>query len=208
MYLKAGVMGVVMACLPGVVPADGIYKWVDEEGVTHYSEELPDDRSANTVESIDLDELAPAIIRSEPDTGTYSIVNQAKRMEANRLAAERERAAKADEKRHVALEQAQLEADEAAARMAEAEVETPSYLLVSPPPFVIAPRPPHNRHPMPPHPAMPIVFGREPHAVERLANGPGQTAQRPSRTLHRIDVRAHGPYPGGPGPAPAPLFPW
>lgn len=65
-----------------------VYKWVDADGVTHYSEAPPAQSRAEVAsfERMNL-EFNPARPLQAQDY--YSIINQAKRMEASRLARER-----------------------------------------------------------------------------------------------------------------------
>jgi len=74
--------------------AIGVHKWIDEEGVTHYSDEAPE---ATETTLIDLPD--PATGQAGDDTGEadyYSISNQWERMNRERL--EREKLALEREK--------------------------------------------------------------------------------------------------------------
>jgi hypothetical protein len=71
-----------------VALADAVYRWVDAEGVTHFSETPPAD-AAGPVHVLDLPPAPPA---SQETDDYYSVANQAARMEASRLERERVRA--------------------------------------------------------------------------------------------------------------------
>jgi hypothetical protein len=88
----------VIACLVGAtlaltaavsaagVTAAPVYRWVDEGGVVHFGDEPPPD-GAGAVERVEVEPGSPAAADDY-----YSVVNQARRMEAQRLERERHRA--------------------------------------------------------------------------------------------------------------------
>jgi len=90
--------------------ATQVYRWVDDSGVTHFSETPPAENAAD-IQVIDIAPTpAPASGNaSAEDDDFYSVVNQAKRMEARRLENERLAAEK---------EQARAEASRARAEAA------------------------------------------------------------------------------------------
>ncbi|NOR40201.1 MAG: DUF4124 domain-containing protein [Gammaproteobacteria bacterium] len=59
-----------------------IYTWIDDNGVTHFSESPPGDNSL-AVEQLEV--LPPPSAGSTTDENFYSVVNQANRMETRRL---------------------------------------------------------------------------------------------------------------------------
>jgi len=81
------------ASLP--VLADSVHKWVDEKGVTHYSDEAP----AATVTQVSLIEI-PANYSStaEVEDDYYSISNQWMRLHEERIALEKIKLEKAKQK--------------------------------------------------------------------------------------------------------------
>jgi hypothetical protein len=79
-------MAAVAACgiLEFAVAAD-VHKWVDENGVTHYSDEAPE-----AVETTLIDVPEPSAVRgSDHEDGYYSISRQWQRMHRERLEREK-----------------------------------------------------------------------------------------------------------------------
>ncbi|MCP3676442.1 MAG: DUF4124 domain-containing protein [Deltaproteobacteria bacterium] len=75
----------------GLVMAGPAYKWVDREGVAHYSDTPPPE----IVGEVETFQFAPLPSHGgDPVNDYYSIVNQAQRMQESRLALERERRAR------------------------------------------------------------------------------------------------------------------
>ena len=74
--------------------ASVIHKWVDADGVTHYSDEPPTG-DVTGLEQIDLP--TPAIAAHRRASDYYSIANQWRRMHRERIELERARAARAGE---------------------------------------------------------------------------------------------------------------
>ncbi len=66
--------------------ATEIHKWVDQDGITHYSEDLPADVEV-AAEKLELPDAYTTPPR-QSDDGYYSVINQATRLEASRLARE------------------------------------------------------------------------------------------------------------------------
>ena len=81
------------------------YTWVDENGITHLSEEPPEDGSAQRVR---VDVPAPARGSTDPNAEYYSITNQYRRMEASRREREKILAERNLEKERLELEREQL----------------------------------------------------------------------------------------------------
>lgn len=80
------VAGLVLAQESPGVKAEIVYEWTDASGITHFSQNPPD-QDPVTVDIIEFDALKP------PPPGTqdyYSVVNQARRMEADRRKREQE----------------------------------------------------------------------------------------------------------------------
>lgn len=90
-----------------------VYTWVDDSGVTHFSETPPAEHIADT-QLIDITPTeAPA---SNADNDFYSVVNQADRMEARRL-----------ENEKLAAEKQQANAEASKARAEAAAIQQGSY---------------------------------------------------------------------------------
>jgi hypothetical protein len=108
------------ACLPifltlsvSFASAAQVYTWVDDSGVTHFSETPPAERTTDT-QLIDITPTeAPA---SEADNEFYSVVNQADRMEARRL-----------ENEKLVAEKKQADAEARKARAEAAAIQQRSY---------------------------------------------------------------------------------
>jgi hypothetical protein len=83
-----------------------VYKWVDADGVTHYSESRPAS-PGTTHGTVELEPVPPPASDLEADY--YSVINQARRMQEERLERERVRAS--------------MMRAEAEARRAEAEID-------------------------------------------------------------------------------------
>ena len=84
-------MTLSLILMVGTADAAEIYQWVDEEGVTHFSDTPPDNGTA--AESLHVNSTNPP--GYDPETDPYSIANQAKRMNEkwSELAEEKERRA-------------------------------------------------------------------------------------------------------------------
>jgi hypothetical protein len=72
---------VLLLAAPAVTSAQ-VYTWIDEDGVTHFSES-PSEDSSITIEQVEI--LPPPSAGNTVDENFYSVVNQANRMEARRL---------------------------------------------------------------------------------------------------------------------------
>jgi len=89
-------LALLLTCLASPLHADLIHKWVDADGVTHYSDEPPAD-AATTATGIELPAAARRV--AQPQNDYYSIDRQWQRMRQERL--ERDR---------IALEKARIRA--------------------------------------------------------------------------------------------------
>jgi hypothetical protein len=69
-----------------LVPMAQVYKWVDQNGVTHYGERPPASAAPASKLDIDLQGNGPAV----PPPGCYSIQCQYERLRADRLIREEE----------------------------------------------------------------------------------------------------------------------
>jgi hypothetical protein len=199
---------VLGGCLVGTTLAGTVYKWVDPQGAVHYSDAPPPD-GVPVVDAMRFD-LPPAPPPSEEDY--YSIANQARRMEAERLALERERQQRREQELRRQAEQLELEARERALQaQQEREEYGPSpYLLGYPYPYYYAPRPNRLQHrPWPGRPEVCCGPGSAP-SVRRVPRGdhepPPRQDPRPTR------MPAPRPPPPGvsrgmAGPAPQPGLP-
>ena len=78
----------VLLALSGLsgVQAAAIHKWVDADGVTHYSDEPPPD-TQNPVTRLSIETGISTVLRTEADTTDhyYSIANQWRRMQRESL---------------------------------------------------------------------------------------------------------------------------
>lgn len=140
-----------------------VYKWVDDQGVTHYSSGPPPDRTAigEDLEMLQLDSTARSGA-SEQDY--FSVTNQAERLEASRLARERLR-----------LEREKLRLQQAQSRKPAPVVEAPareSYIVRYPAHFGHFPHAGHR-------------FARHPH-LEDPANGSEPPQAPPRRRLDAV----------------------
>lgn len=95
----------VFQLLSPAAAGDVVYRWVDEDGITHFSDTPPaaQNTAQGGVESIALQENLPAAVNPAGDY--YSIVNQWKRMREER----NEREKLALEKERLRLEQSRAE---------------------------------------------------------------------------------------------------
>ena len=93
------VIGWLLILLPQAVAVAGIYKWVDANGITHYSESSPEDVPAREVEI-----EPPPVIDSREREQRQRRIEQAydergRHLEAVRRSREQKRQAEADERR-------------------------------------------------------------------------------------------------------------
>ena len=106
-------LSILLALSVSFAGATQVYTWVDDSGVTHFSETPPAERAADT-QLIDITPTAaPA---SDADNDFYSVVNQADRMEARRL-----------ENEKLAAEKQQARAEASKARAEAAAIQQRSY---------------------------------------------------------------------------------
>jgi len=80
------------------VYASAVHKWVDEQGITHYSDQLPENIS-NSVKQIDVSNTYRNSDSSDYQKDYYSVTNQWARMREERL-----------ERKQLQLEKAKLKA--------------------------------------------------------------------------------------------------
>ncbi len=109
--IGAGVLLVSLALAQACIGA-GVYRWVDPEGGVHFSDVPPPGESAQ-VQRVPVFLPEPGVVA--PDPYYYSIANQARRMEEQRLRLSQERRAR----REVAAERRRRE--EVAAAQAQGE---------------------------------------------------------------------------------------
>ena len=96
----------LLALLVGVAVASGIYKWVDETGVTHYSQVPPPSGEAQEIR------IEPSTSTSAPVPGKPRSTWQEKEQEFQRRRMEREQAERtreAQEKREAAWRQSRCQ---------------------------------------------------------------------------------------------------
>lgn len=101
-HLAAAVAAAV--CSTAAVPAGAyeIYKWVDENGVVHYSESAPEQTDAD-VKTLELELTNPP--GYDPADDYYSIENQAERIRAQWEAIAEEKAEREEAERAAAVEE-------------------------------------------------------------------------------------------------------
>ena len=99
-------LSLTLLLLPALAAAGTVFTWVDEDGVTHFSETPPADAAVET-RSIEID-TAPSPVADD----RFSVINQAQRMQEMRLESERVRTERL---------QAEAEARRAAAEARAAE---------------------------------------------------------------------------------------
>ena len=169
--------------LPGVqaLPDDGggsVYRWQDAQGQVHFSDQPPADPAA-PVETYLLPKRSPA--SSDPEGDYYSVENQARRLEAERLKREaarleKERQRLEDERRTAELEA--LRNPPAPKVEALPRFGYPVYVPVLPPMG-----PPHRPRPVhPPFPRPPDH--RDPVSPVQPAPGPA-----PDASLRSLPIR-------------------
>ena len=80
--------GLVILVSCAFVPADAtiVHKWVDADGVTHYSDEAP---AAATTQVIEIDAPVSRTIKANVDSDYYSIANQWARLHKERIEQEK-----------------------------------------------------------------------------------------------------------------------
>lgn len=83
-----GALALVCVVLHGSAVAGEVYRWVDEDGVVHFSD-LPPAVDVRTAESIEIPAFAPPARNVAEDY--YSVTNQLRRMREQRLALEKAR---------------------------------------------------------------------------------------------------------------------
>ncbi len=99
------------ACLLAPAQADIVHKWVDADGVTHYSDDPPENAAT---EATAIEVPVPTARETHPEDDYYSIANQWQRMHQERLARDK-----------IALEQARVRAARESSRR-QAETSTSS----------------------------------------------------------------------------------
>ncbi len=117
--------------------ANGLYRWLDEQGQPHFSDRPPTDGQA--AEQLRRPSFAPP--RVSPDQDPYSILNQAKRLEARREAIELARRERLASEREYRLRQRQIELQQQAMRTPPAT--SPAVVYRQP---RHRPLPAHRRH--------------------------------------------------------------
>ena len=128
MQLRPIMFGIFAASqlLSPAAAGDVVYRWVDEGGVTHFSDSPP--AAQNTpqggVESLSLPDNFP--VAANPTGDYYSIINQWKRMREER-----------NEQEKLALEQERLRLEQTRAELAAAQAASASPAAVDTTPLVI-----------------------------------------------------------------------
>lgn len=188
-------------CLGGTALAGSVYKWVDPQGAIHYSDVPPPD-GIPVVDAMRFD-LPPAPPPGEEDY--YSIANQARRLEAQRLALQRAREQRRADALRSQAEQLELEARERALQ-AQQQEQREEY---GPSPYLLGyPYPDYPvRRVYGPWPSRPYRFcPRElPARARRHERPPADNVRPPRRPLPR--ALPSGVSKGMVGPAPEPRLP-
>lgn len=125
------VLLVLLAAISGT-SAGPVYSWVDDDGITYFSDTPPTEESVSVRL---IDNLPPPAAGITMDGNFYSVVNQARRMETQRLLAEKLKA-----------ERLQAEAE---ARQAQAEAlaaQQPPIQYQNAPDWYIYPYYPRHHH--------------------------------------------------------------
>jgi hypothetical protein len=170
-------MFVIFAVFQLLSPAaagDVVYRWVDEDGITHFSDSPPAARTTaqGDVESIALPENLPAAVNPAEDY--YSIVNQWKRMREER-----------NEREKLALEEERLRLEQSRAELAASATlvavnTTPSVIYGGAPRFVQWPflRKKHKYHGL-----QPVLYHGTP---RRDFTSPAQPRRQYSRAHFKV----------------------
>jgi hypothetical protein len=154
----------------------GIYTWVDDAGITHFSESPP---SSTTTQRIDILPTPAPSSEYSVDADYYSVINQAQRMETRRL-----------ENEKLIAEKQQADAEAIRARAQAAAIQQGAYKSSASdndgyyPLYLYRPR--HGRHPWKPghghwpgpaHPVPPVqIRPRNPRtSLGKTPGMPGQT---------------------------------
>lgn len=159
--------------------ADQVFRWVDDQGQVHFSDRPP----SNPAVPVQIQPLPASPRVRQPADHTHSVMNQVRRLEAEReqieAARREEKLRRLEEARHLA----EIEESRARARQADAEAERarrPVYSIY--PRFWRPPRPrPDHRPDKPGHPPR--------HSEPLQPNGrsltrPGRSLTVPGRALH------------------------
>ena len=128
MQLRPLMFGIFAASqlLSPAVADDVVYRWVDEGGVTHFSDSPPAAQNApqGGVESLSLPDNFP--VAANPADDYYSIINQWKRMREER-----------NEKEKLALEQERLRLEQSRTELAAGQAASATPVAVNTPPLVV-----------------------------------------------------------------------
>lgn len=144
----------IALCTSGLVQAGAIHKWVDDKGITHYSDEPPE-QASNPVTQLDIETGAGTPVAGDgaaPDH-YYSIANQWQRMQReSELRQQRE------------LQRAELKREQRAV--------VPEYREVRETRYVAAfPRRHHRRHGKDHYPPITPYGGLEPSSSAQVSSG-------------------------------------
>ncbi|MFD2110942.1 DUF4124 domain-containing protein [Thiorhodococcus fuscus] len=142
-------LALMLLASAGVGAGEALYRWTDDQGQVHFSDRVPD-REARSVQTLPMPETGTFVA---PGDDRYSVMNQSRRMRAERQAREtaRRRAYLAELEERQRL--AEIAAAEARARQLDAEAQRardPVYVL----PWGWSGRHPHHRRPPPPVPQL------------------------------------------------------
>lgn len=97
---------IITACLALPVQAEIVHKWVDADGITHYSDDPP---AADAAQATSIEVPAAGARATHPQDDYYSIANQWQRMHRERL--ERDKIALEKARVRAAREQSRRESE-------------------------------------------------------------------------------------------------
>ena len=94
----------LLACGLTAAPAAAqeIYRWTDENGVVHFSDTAPADRSGG-ISTVTVEDTRPSDY--DPEADIYNVAAQAERMQARRENMQKEREARLERQRNAAQQQ-------------------------------------------------------------------------------------------------------
>lgn len=169
--MKARVMRNVLFASPLVlflstpVFAENLYRWTDATGRVHFSDRAPPPDVATTVDELQR----PAYANSGVPAGHYGVTQQWQRLQAERLARQREQRERQRQARELALREREVEAAERAAEQAVDRASSGSSVWIVPRRHIRRYRPGR-----PPHHVPNTGLWKHDHPAYRLPSRPGR----------------------------------
>jgi hypothetical protein len=160
-------------------PADPLYRWIDNEGRLHLSDQPPSG-NGQRAERLDLPDYAAPI--RPPEDDPYSILNQLERLEVQRQRLAQERREREQAEREYYLRRRELEARQ---RAVEAPESGPVYVYPRP----VFPQPPAHRPTGPRPGSRPPSLWEPDHPAYRPYPRPPAPRPLPSTPGSSIDLR-------------------